>query len=91
MCLSPAFTANVVHVAKFTEPLFWAAEIVFIANLMKPRYFVEQNIKFINRMLRYQGVEEQIRSNENVVWIFKRDILVLLILNALVIVLIGLL
>ena len=90
MCLSPDLTEKIVHVAKFTAPLFWAMEIVLVANVIKPAYFVAQNIKFINTMLRYQGVEEQIKSNEKVIKIFKRDVTILLVLNALVIVLIEL-
>lgn len=63
-------------------------ELVLVANIIKPSYFVEQNIKFVNAMLRYQGVKEQITSNERVLHVYKRDVLILLVLNALVILLI---
>ena len=75
---------------KFIEPVFWLAQIWMGLVLIRPRFFFEGNLKFINRLLIIQGFDTQLPATDKAFKVWRRDIWILFFLNPLIIILIRL-
>ena len=82
--------AKLIIIFKFIEPIFWLAQIWMAAVLIKPRFFFEGNLKFINKLLIIQGFDTQLPASEKAFKVWHRDIWILFFLNPLIIILIHL-
>ena len=79
---------KVVLFFKLIEPFIWGAQVLLIISALFPKGVFAAKIKFINRLLKYQGFDESFNVPEKVYKIWYRDVWILLFLNLLVIVLI---
>jgi hypothetical protein len=90
MCC-PVTTGKIITFFKAVEWIFVLCVGWMMLSVIFPRYFFNGCIKTLNWLIKSQGFDGVISGNEKAFKQFRRDILILLVLETLVIVLIELL
>jgi|GEM_PF-5029424 len=90
MLVNLSFTAKIVLFFKLIEPFIWLAQVLLLISLLFPKFIFKSKIAFINKLLKYQGFNNDFTVPEKVYKIWYRDVWILFFLNPLIIILIHL-
>lgn len=88
MCCPVSVTSKAVIIFRTIEPLFWAFQVLILLNLIMPKDFFAMQLKWLNKLLKCQGFDVEIKYSEKAYKIWYRDLWILFFLVPIVIFLI---
>ena len=88
MCCPSSMATKTIILFKIIEPLFWFMELMITVNLFMPKDCFAVKLKWLNKFLKYQGFDSQIKYAEKAYKTWHRDLWILFFLVPIVIYLI---